>query len=103
MRRRFDADGYERRDAWMAAVECVECGKLVSLRSETDQWVLMRDGKRWRHDGYGPAMGECCGLLYAEDAYGGVQVFVLQESNSAAPNVTQYTSPDESPPEGDVA
>lgn len=56
-------------------VDCVKCGRGVTLWQETDEWIQTRTG-RLRHSGYGPGAGECCGLLYA-DTGERIEVFVL--------------------------
>ena len=63
-----DKDGrWEHRESTLASAECPRCRQAVELTAETDGWVEHQRGSReWRHDGYGPAMGECCGLLIAD-------------------------------------
>lgn len=56
---------WEHRAEVQASVECTVCGNDVELEADTDCWVEGWKG-RWEHDGFGPAMGECCGLLYAD-------------------------------------
>ena len=59
----------ERRERIEAIAECPRCGKDVACVAETDGWVQERsaDGRlRWHHESYGPAVGECCGLLIAD-------------------------------------
>lgn len=73
-----DKDGlWEHRERLGTIAECPKCGRDVECLADTDQWTEQKEGSRiWRHDGYGPDMGECCGLLLAEtDPAGGFGVF----------------------------
>jgi|ERR1700722_6887475 len=60
-----------------AEVECPRCGSTVTLIEETEQWIE-KDGL-WIHDEYGPGVGDCCGLVFLDDPWGGIQCFVLEE------------------------
>ena len=67
---------WEHREEVMGTVECSECGGEVPLTAETDEWTQGR--RRWEHYGFGPAIGVCCDLLYAEDMWeGAVDVYRL--------------------------
>jgi len=74
---RLDADGawWEARREIVSVVGCPACGDEQHLEAETDCWTEGGDG-RWHHDGYGPAFGDCCGLLLA-DWWEGPHAFVL--------------------------
>lgn len=73
----YDDEGYERRDRLEVECECNICGGRVELWSDTEAWTMLPDGK-WRHDEYGPAQGECCGLVYV-DTFDGCFVLDLRE------------------------
>lgn len=54
----------EHRTETMAETTCEECGEVVLLEAETDEWAPVTPTVM-RHGGYGPALGTCCGKLYA--------------------------------------
>lgn len=60
---------YEVRRTVTAMVECPRCGVSVNCEAETEDWTEVTsrepDGpeKHWRHAGYGPGTGECCGQI----------------------------------------
>jgi len=53
----LDPDGFELRMRNSGTAECPYCGAEVTLIDETDAWV--EEAGRKRHDGYGPAFGQC--------------------------------------------
>lgn len=82
-----DLDGHEMRERLEAEVECSECGKVVRLWSETVQWVPGKVDKAtrimaWDHGQYGPATGECCGMLVVSD-FEGVQSYIVEGDSDA--------------------
>lgn len=82
---RHEQDGeWEYRFEVVAVVECDRCGKDVDLEAETDGWTEEEEGSgRFVHDSYGPALGVCCGLLYA-DWWEGTFAYVLPNGEAAA-------------------
>lgn len=92
---RFDL--YERRIRLAALCECAQCGEPVRLYDETDAWcddfglpavetMPAECFMKWRHEAYGPAMGECCGSLYAEQPDGRVYRYARRDTErDAAP------------------
>lgn len=71
----FDETNHERRERLDAIVECPRCGEELGLIADTEAWTKGRDG-RWEHSEYGPAMGVCCGLLFA-DSWDGCRTYEL--------------------------
>ena len=66
-----DGNLWEHREIIAAICECPTCGREVECLADTDCWTETGEGTRvWRHNGYGPAMGECCGLLLADSGPG---------------------------------
>jgi hypothetical protein len=58
---------FEHRERVLAVVECPSCGLEQALSAETVTWKEKVPGSQvWRHTGYGPALGECCGQLLAD-------------------------------------
>ena len=72
-----DESGHPRQAELQGIAECICCGQPVELWAETDQWTEDDSGKMV-HDGYGPAIGHCCGMMYA-DGFEGCQVFDLKQ------------------------
>ena len=76
-----DAGGlWEHRERLGSVAVCPKCGQEVDCLADTDQWTEDEHCPHiWRHDGYGPDMGECCDLLLAEtDFEGGFAAFDLR-------------------------
>lgn len=74
---------HEHREIVMALTDCPKCGKTVECLADTDGWSETFDGSRvWRHDSYGPAMGECsaCKLFMGEEDPGGSEMSVFDVS-----------------------
>lgn len=62
-----DEGTWRHRERVGAIAECPKCGEDVELVQETEEWQETREGSRvYRHAGYGPSMGECCDLLFAD-------------------------------------
>lgn len=61
---------HEHREIVAALSTCPTCGKTVECLADTDGWTETFNGSRvWRHNSYGPAMGECstCEVLIADE------------------------------------
>lgn len=69
-------DNREIRTRPEAIVQCPRCGKKVTLIAETEEWTEGRDGV-WKHYSYGPGVGECCGVAFLDDPWGGLKAFKL--------------------------
>jgi len=60
-----------------AVVQCPRCGKQVTLIAETEEWVESRGGI-WKHSGYGPGCGDCCGLAFLDSPWDGIMTFQIE-------------------------
>lgn len=69
-------------DAWVVEiVECSRCGQNVLLEIDPNlvEGAVLEDGRWVVDDAGGPAIGECCGLLYASQPDGQINSFVIPE------------------------
>lgn len=60
-----------------ATTQCPRCGQRVTLTQETEEWTHNSDGY-WQHFGYGPGVGECCGLAFCDSEWDGLMIFDLR-------------------------
>lgn len=79
---RTDLPRYDDEEVLVATVECVRCGAEVKLTATPCEWTEQEDGSTVVTD-VGPAMGDCCGLLYV-DAFGEVNVYEESELRASA-------------------
>lgn len=73
---------HERRTRTNGEVECPQCGAMIPLEEETEEWLQTSDGL-WMHLSYGPGHGFCepCGLAF-HDGFDGC--FAIDLSNQEA-------------------
>ncbi len=61
----YNFHGYQRKEKVAAVAQCPTCHKEIALFAETEEWE-QRDDATWKHVGWGPAAGVCCGNLIVE-------------------------------------